>query len=97
MTGFIVLAILKDKKKYIKTVSLVLCVVVVFTQFVSAVTPMLSNKNFFKTKAEREGASATVNYLTYKNLNKYSTTDNIYYFIIDRLKKFNFIFSLRFI
>lgn len=84
MTGFIVLAILKDKKKYIKTVSLVLCVVVVFTQFVSAVTPMLSNKNFFKTKAEREGSSATVNYLTYKNLNKYSTTDNIYYFIIDR-------------
>ena len=84
MAGFVVLAILKDKKKYIKTVSLVLCVVVLFTQFVSALTPMLSNKNFFKTKAERDGADATINYLTYKNLNKYSTTDNVYYFIIDR-------------
>ena len=84
MAAFVVFANLKDKKKYIKTVSLILCVVVVFTQFVSSVTPMLSNKNFFKTKAEREGASATVNYVTYKNMNKYSTTDNIYYFIIDR-------------
>lgn len=84
MAAFVVLANLKDKKKYIKTVSLILCVVVVFTQFISSVTPMLSNKDFFKSKAEREGASATVNYTTYKNLNKYSSSSNVYYFIIDR-------------
>ncbi len=84
MAAFVVLANFKDKKKYIKTVSLILCVVVIFTQVISSITPMLSNKNFFKTKAERDGASATVNYVTYKNLNKYSTTDNIYYFVIDR-------------
>lgn len=81
---FIVLANLRDKKKYIRSTSLILCVVVLITQFISAVTPIAANDKFFMSKAEREGGEALVNYATYKNIDKYSTTGNIYYFVVDR-------------
>lgn len=82
--GFIVLAILKDKKKYIKTGSFVLSIVIVLTQIVSTLTPIISNKKFFQSYLQRNGETSAVNYTTYKNFNRYSTTDNIYYFVIDR-------------
>ena len=85
VAGAVVLAILKDKKKYIKTGALILCVVVASAQLISTVVPVISNKNFFKSRENRiESSSAsTINYSTYKDLNKYSTTGNIYYFVID--------------
>lgn len=85
VTGAIILAILKDKKKYIRTGALILCVVIAFTQLVSTVVPVVSNEKYFKTHAERVGqdANATINYSTYKDIEKYSSTGNIYYFLID--------------
>lgn len=82
---FVVLAILKDKKKYIRTGALILCVVVAFTQLVSTVVPVLSNEKFFKPQAERVGRSKNelINVSTYKDVGEYSSTGNIYYFLID--------------
>ena len=34
------------------------------------------------SKAEREGGEVLVDYATYKNINKYSTAGNIYYFVV---------------
>ncbi len=85
IAGAVVLAVLKDKKKYIKTGALLLCVVVTAAQFISTVVPVVSNKKFFQTRAERIGQddSYIKNYSTYKNITNYSTSSNIYYFLID--------------
>lgn len=85
IAGAVVLAILKDKKKYIKTGALLLCVVVTAAQFISTVVPVISNKKFFKTRDDRtETTSASkINYSTYKDINKYSNSSNIYYFLVD--------------
>lgn len=85
IAGFVVLAVLKDKKKYIKTTSLVLIVIISFAQFISTLFPIVSNKTMFMSNEERlaEGNS-TLEALTFKNFNKYSTSSNIYYFVIDR-------------
>lgn len=85
IVGAVVLAILKDKKKYIKTGSLVLCIIVAFTQFISTIVPVVTNEKYFKSHAERIGKSNNelINVSTYKNVGEYSTTGNIYYFLID--------------
>lgn len=85
ITGSVVLALLKDKKKYIKTGSFILCIVIASAQLISTVVPILSNKKYFKSRAERVGQenAVAVNYSTYKDMEKYSTTGNIYYFLID--------------
>ena len=82
--SFIVLANLKDKKKYIGSAALIMCVVIFITQLISTVTPIAANDKFFMTRAEREGGESLVNYATYKNIDKYSTTGNVYYFVVDR-------------
>lgn len=82
--GGIVLGLLKDKKKYIRTGALILSIVIITTQMISTAVPVISNKNYFKSQEERTGQAAeTVNYSTCKDLNVYSTTGNIYYFLID--------------
>lgn len=82
IAGFIVLAILKDKKKYIKTVSLVLVVIISFAQTVSTIIPIASDKKFFKSAESRYGYSPES--LTNANFKQYSTSSNIYYFLVDR-------------
>ncbi len=84
--GFIVLALLKDKKKYIKTISLILVVVITITQFISTLTPVITSKDFFTSCNVRIASSDSKPVaMTYKDFNVYSTQGNIYYFVIDRL------------
>ncbi len=81
----VVLALLKDKKKYIKTGALILCVVVLSAQMISTIVPVISNKKYFQTRAARTGQKTEYvpQNSTYKNLENYSTSSNIYYFLID--------------
>lgn len=86
VAGFVVLALLKDNKKYIKTISLILVVVITITQFISTLTPVISSKNFFTSCNVRIASSDSKPVsMTYKDFNVYSTQGNIYYFVIDRL------------
>jgi hypothetical protein len=48
IAGSVILALLKDKKKYIKTGAFILCVVISFTQFISTVVPIVSNEKLTK-------------------------------------------------
>lgn len=85
--GFVVLALLKDKKKYIKTTSLVLLVIITATQFISTLAPIISSKNFFKSANSRiASADSKPVAMTYKGFETYSNQNkgNIYYFVIDR-------------
>lgn len=82
---FVVLACLKDKKGLIRTISLILMVVVLSTQVVSTLINVISDKDIYLSRQEKEKSTGlTPKDLTNKNLTEISNSNNILYFIVDR-------------
>lgn len=87
VAGFVVLAILKDKKGIIATIKTVIIVAIIATQVITPISCMLTNDQLFLNIDERLALDNTeINHkiLTRENLTDISTTNNVYYFCIDR-------------
>jgi hypothetical protein len=81
----VVLSVLKDKKGYISLVGVILSVVVIITQVMTPVTILISNSEAVKSKVQSEdGQYIDFSILTNKNLTNISTSNNIFYFCIDK-------------
>lgn len=81
IAGAVVLSILKDKKGYISIVGVILSVVVIITQVMTPVSLLISKPEAVKSKIKSgEGYSI----LSDKNLTNISTSNNIFYFCIDK-------------
>ena len=77
----VVLSVLKDKKGYISLVGVILSVVVIITQVMTPVTILISNSEAVKSNAASEEGYTI---LSDKNLTNISTSNNIFYFCIDK-------------
>ena len=87
IAGAVVLSLLKDKNGIIALVGLLLCGIVMITQFMSPLTVCMSTEGVFANRENRkdeDGNVVTTKILTEKNLNSISTTNNIFYFCVDR-------------
>lgn len=85
IAGAIVLSILKDKKGYISIVGIILSVVVIITQIMTPVSLMISKPEVLKSKVNgKSGELIDYGILTTKNLTNISTSNNIFYFFIDK-------------
>ena len=87
ITAFVFLALKTDKNGIIKTICYVSAVVVLATQFVSFMTISLTSQGVFLSKVAREqveNSDYKLKALTTKNLNAFSETNNVFYFVVDR-------------
>ena len=87
LAAAVVLALMKDEKRIFSTIAMIVVAVVAATQVMTPVSLALTNKDIFLTaheRAERENKQIVPTFITTKNLNTVSKTNNIYYFCIDR-------------
>lgn len=87
IAGAVVLACLKDKNGIVSMVAVILSIVVLITQLMPTLVLAVSTEGLFMEKDERLTLNTeleTPEILTFDGLTTLSTTDNIYYFCIDR-------------
>mgnify|MGYP004654691121 FL=1 len=88
MASFITIPlVIKDKAGYIRLGTIVLSVIVVATQVMSVTFSSINNKDAFlppEQRNESENAANKETPLTTKNLTNLSTSNNIFYFVVDR-------------
>lgn len=85
--GAVVFTAMFDKKGLSGVITLVLCAVVLFSQFIGPVVVILSNDQVFVNKEDRlasEDADYTHKILTQEGLTTISKSNNVFYFVIDR-------------
>ncbi len=87
IAGAVVLSLLKDKNGIIALVGLLLCGIVMITQFISPLTVCMSTEGVFSSRENRKdenGNVVTTKILTEENLNSISSTNNVFFFCVDR-------------
>ena len=87
IAGAVVFSLCFDKKGLSGVITLVVCAVVLVAQLMGPVVVILSNDQVFVNKEDRfasQDEQYTHRILTKQNLTTISTSDNIYYFCIDR-------------
>ncbi len=85
--GGVVFTTLFDKKNLSGIITLVICAVVIIAQVMGPVVVIMTNDQIFTAKEDRlasEDATYTHRILTKQNLTTLSTSNNVFYFVIDR-------------
>ena len=83
----VVLAIIKDKFGIMPTIATIISIIILATQLITPISCILTNNKIFLSIDERlslSGANESHKILTNEYLKGLSTSDNIYYFCIDR-------------
>ena len=80
---FVILGIVKTKKTTLSTMSLILCVALFFSQIISPISIFASNPSIVTSAANKNSEGQTY-FLSQKGLASLASTNNVYYFCIDR-------------
>ena len=88
ITAFVVFAIIKTKKTILSSISLILAVILLSTQAISPISVFASNSEITVPLLERQANDEDKVYmLSNKGLTTFASSNNVYYFCIDRFEE----------